>query len=105
MIIDSNSGIYSSGGGAKAKASAALAETKDSSPEKAAPAASPEKRNVSLSNEAHTLSRLEAQINASPDINASRIAEIKQAIVDGTFEINAEKIAEKMLGQDDLLDS
>lgn len=102
MIIDSNSGIYSSGGGAKTKSSAAAGASKDSSPTKATNAPQPEGRNVSLSNEAQTLNRLEAQINASPDIDAAKVAEIKQAIADGTFEINAERIAEKMLGQDDL---
>lgn len=102
MIIDSNSGIYSSGGGAKAKSSSAAASSQSSAPAKDASPAQPETRNVSLSNEAYTLSRLEAQINASPDIDASRVAELKQAIADGTFEINAERIAEKMLGEDDL---
>lgn len=101
MIIDSNSGIYSSGGGAKTKTSATASSGSESTPKgKSAPQT--EVRNVSLSNEAHTLNRLEAQINASSDIDASRVAELKQAIADGTFEINAERIAEKMLGQDDL---
>ena len=102
MIIDSNSGVYSSGSGAKAKSSGATAAGKDSAPSKATSSPQAEGRNVSLSNEAHTLNRLEAQINASPDIDASRVAELKQAIADGTFEVNAERIAEKMLGQDDL---
>ncbi|GAA5316147.1 MAG: flagellar biosynthesis anti-sigma factor FlgM [Candidatus Pelagadaptatus aseana] len=104
MIIDSNSGIYSSGGGAKNRTNAA-ASGKDGSTSAPKPAASAPAKDVSLSSEAHTLNRLEAQINASPDIDASRVAQIKQAIADGTFEINAERIAEKMLNQDDLLGS
>lgn len=103
MIIDSNSGIYSSGGGAKAKSSSAAGTGQDTSSRNTSGSAPTEVRNVSLSTEAQTLNRLESQINASPDIDASRVAEIKQAIADGTFEINAERIAEKLLDQDDLL--
>ncbi len=59
--------------------------------------------NVQLSPEAQALKRLEAQINASPDIDIGRVAAIKRAIADGNFEINVERIAERMLQQDNLL--
>ena len=100
MIIDSNSGINAPGGGAKRTGSSPV---KDGSSAPGISNAAPEtKPDVSLSSQATTLSRLEAQINASPDVNISRVAELKQAIADGTFEINAERIAEKMLNQDGL---
>jgi len=59
--------------------------------------------NVQLSPEAQALKRLEAQINASPDIDSGRVAAIKRAIAEGNFEINIERIAERMLQQDNLL--
>jgi negative regulator of flagellin synthesis FlgM len=105
MIIDSKSGIYSSGGGANNRTNGTANSKDNASAPSPKPAASAPAKDVSLSSEAHTLNRLEAQINASPDIDASRVAQIKQAIADGTFEINAERIAEKMLNQDDLLGS
>ena len=58
---------------------------------------------VQLSPEAQALKRLEAQINASPDIDIGRVAAIKRAIAEGNFEINVERIAERMLQQDNLL--
>ena len=98
MIIDSNSGINAAGGGAKR---AAASPVKDGSTIPTIKnSVSDAKQDVSLSSEAQTLSRLEAQIKASPDVNTSRVEEIKQAIADGTFEINADRIAEKMLSQD-----
>jgi negative regulator of flagellin synthesis FlgM len=100
MIIDSNSGINAPGGGAKNRVASAPSKEGGSSLEKAGGSTNSAKADVSLSNEAHTLSRLEAKIGASQDINASRVAELKQAIADGTFEVNAERIAEKMLTQE-----
>lgn len=61
-----------------------------------------EKDSVQLSPEAMALKRLEAQINASPDIDIGRVAAIKRAIAEGNFEINVERIAERMLQQDGL---
>jgi negative regulator of flagellin synthesis FlgM len=57
---------------------------------------------VLLSQEAQALKRLEAHINSSPDIDGARVAAIKRAIAEGKFEINVERIAEKMLQQDSL---
>ncbi len=62
-----------------------------------------EKDKVDLSPEAQTLKNLETQIRASADIDSSRVAEIKRAIANGSFEINVERIAERLLLQEDLL--
>lgn len=61
------------------------------------------KDNVVLSSESQNLSRLQAKINSLPDVNLERVASIKQAIAEGRFEFNAERIAENMLRQDELL--
>jgi negative regulator of flagellin synthesis FlgM len=61
------------------------------------------KDNVVLSPEAQNLSRLQSKIKQLPDVNLERVAAIKQAIADGRFEINADRIAQNMLNQDELL--
>ncbi|WP_317931622.1 flagellar biosynthesis anti-sigma factor FlgM [Halioxenophilus sp. WMMB6] len=66
----------------------------------AAPAASQE-GSVSISQEASRLANLEAEINASPDVNQERVEEIKRAIADGSYRVDAEQIAGKLLDQDD----
>ena len=61
------------------------------------------KDNVVISPEAQNMTRLQAKISAMPDANLERVAAIKQAIADGRFEINPERIAENMLNQHELL--
>ena len=61
------------------------------------------KENVVLSQEAQRLNRLQANISQSPDVDVERVAALKLAIASGRFEINAERIAENLLKQDDLL--
>jgi negative regulator of flagellin synthesis FlgM len=58
---------------------------------------------VVLSQEAQTLGRLQAKINNAPDVDMDKVAEIRRAIAEGRFEINAERIAENMLNQENLL--
>jgi len=58
---------------------------------------------VELSEQAQTLKRLQEKIAAAPDVNSERVAEIRQAISDGRFAINADRLAEAMLQQDELL--
>lgn len=61
------------------------------------------KDDVVLSSEAQNLNRLQASISNMPDVDMERVAAIKQAIAEGKFEINAERIAENMLNQETLL--
>ncbi len=61
--------------------------------------------NVVLSNQAQTLNRLQDKIANAPEVDTERVAEIKQAIVEGRFNINPERIAEAMLNYDSLLGS
>lgn len=58
---------------------------------------------VVLSQEAQTLGRLQAKINSAPDVDMEKVAEIRRAIAEGRFEINADRIAENMLNQESLL--
>jgi negative regulator of flagellin synthesis FlgM len=61
------------------------------------------KDNVVLSPEAQNLNRLQAKISSMPDADLERVEQIKKAIAEGKFEINAGRIAENMLNQEELL--
>lgn len=103
MVIDTNN-INSSGGpnGARRSVPATPASTAKT-PTAPVETAIANKDNVVLSPEAQNLTRLQAKINTLPDVNLDRVAAIKQAIAEGRFEINPERIAENMLNQDELL--
>jgi negative regulator of flagellin synthesis FlgM len=103
MNFDTNNNIGSVGSkNTRGKVSAPAAESKTPAP-KPAPANSGASDQVVLSQEAQNVSRLQAKINSSPDANLEKVAEIRRAIAEGKFEINAERIAENMLNQEDLL--
>lgn len=104
MVIDPNTGLSPSTAANRGKSGVAGANTgaeAKSPPAKAPNTGGPD--NVSLSQEAQTLARLEAKISANGDTDSDRVAAIKQAIAEGSFEVNAERIAGKMLDQDNLL--
>lgn len=103
MVIDVNNSINT--GGPRGR-TGSLASTPTDKPQ--TPAATPEKNpavkeNVVLSAEARNLQRLQDKISKMPDADLERVAQIKKAIADGKFEINAERIAENMLNQEKLL--
>jgi len=52
---------------------------------------------VSLTDTAARMRSLENTVSTMPVVDSQRVAEIKQAIMEGTYEINPERIAEKML--------
>lgn len=103
MNFDINNSLGSVGAKtAKGKASSPAPDVKSSAPASAS-AKADAKDQVVFSQEAQNLGRLQAKINGSPDVNLEKVSEIKRAIAEGRFEINAERIAENMLNQDDLL--
>ena len=68
------------------------------SPKVASPVSSPvQGSQVQLSAQATALLGAESVIKNSPVSDASRVAEIKQAIAEGRFSINPEKIADGLL--------
>ena len=104
MVIDTNNINSSGASSTRSRTSAPVApgstKTTAAPVETAAPST---KDNVVLSSEAQNLVRLQAKISSLPDVNLDRVAAIKQAIAEGRFEINPERIAENMLNQDELL--
>lgn len=103
MTIDTNNGIRpghstnTATGRTQSTAARAGADNKAPNPGPA------ERDAVVLSQEAQSLGRLEDKINSLPEVNSERVAEIRQAIAEGRFQINAERIAENLLNQDELL--
>lgn len=103
MNFDTNNNIGSVGSkSTRGKVSAPATESKAPAP-KPAPARPDASDQVVLSPEAQNVGKLQAKINASPDVNLEKVAELRRAIAEGKFEINAERIAENMLNQEDLL--
>ena len=105
MVIDSNSGINpANAGNTRGRTDGAAAGKAGATPGRAAPADSGAAReDVVLSQEAQALTRLEARIQASADVDTEKVAAIREAIAGGRFEIDAESIADRLLQQDDLL--
>lgn len=69
----------------------------------AATSTQPQPETVKLSDQAQTLSKLEESVAQLPDIDEGRIASIKQAIDDGSYAIDPERIAAKLTSLEDRL--
>ncbi|MEO0971724.1 MAG: flagellar biosynthesis anti-sigma factor FlgM [Pseudomonadota bacterium] len=52
---------------------------------------------VSLTGDAELLQALDAQIAATPSVNAARVAEVRTALSNGEYRVNPERIASKLL--------
>lgn len=57
---------------------------------------------VSLSSKARTLGKLEQAVHQSADVDAAKVARVKQAVADGQYQPNSGSIAERMLSQDSI---
>lgn len=62
----------------------------------AAPAGKPAEQ-VAISPLSTRLQEIEASLGSEPTVNAQRVAEIKQAIAEGRFKVDPEKIADGLL--------
>ncbi|WP_286236870.1 flagellar biosynthesis anti-sigma factor FlgM [Neptuniibacter halophilus] len=58
---------------------------------------------VKLSSAAVALQNVEKKLADTPDVDNERVAQLKQEIESGNYQINAERVAEKMLNFDNLL--
>ncbi|PCM46014.1 flagellar biosynthesis anti-sigma factor FlgM [Marinobacter sp. ANT_B65] len=56
--------------------------------------------NVNLSSQAKNLKQLEQKLGDYPEMDDERIEEIRSALENGTYKIDAEKLAQKMLDMD-----
>ena len=81
-----------------------LAQTKAKSGNKQESAAAQQKSvSVSISVEAKNLDSIEKQVKNSSSFDKEKVATIKQALQDGKYTINFEKVAEKLLNHESLL--
>lgn len=105
MAIDTNNNINSGSTAASRGRSSSAVSTTGKKEQTSSSAVEVEKNkdNVVLSEGAQRLNRLQANINSLPDVDVERVAALREAIANGKFEINADRIAENMLNQDDLL--
>lgn len=62
---------------------------------------SPSKDSVALTDRAKDLQALQTKIAESPVVDTEKVASIKQAIAEGNYQINADKLAEKLLDLDE----
>lgn len=53
--------------------------------------------NVSLSNTAQSLSKIEAELKSSPEVDQNKVNEIKSRIANGDYQINPQNMAQKLL--------
>jgi negative regulator of flagellin synthesis FlgM len=52
---------------------------------------------VTLSDGAQQLQKITDKLNDQPTVNSARVAELKQAIADGSYQVNNAQVASKML--------
>ncbi|WP_094706935.1 flagellar biosynthesis anti-sigma factor FlgM [Hahella sp. CCB-MM4] len=87
----------------KARESLKNAEKPADNPQQAktdAPAATKSGETVQLSSEAQGIRKVEQELAKLPDVDNERVAKIKQALEDGSYNINPRSVAEKLLGLD-----
>jgi negative regulator of flagellin synthesis FlgM len=69
----------------------------DSAATGAKPAAAAEGQGVRITDSARQLAALEQAIRDLPDIDEARVAQVRAAIADGTYQVSPERIADKLL--------
>ena len=52
---------------------------------------------VKLSSTAQNLNQIETQVKAAPDIDSDKVAALRAAIADGSYQVNADSVADKLL--------
>lgn len=57
---------------------------------------------VKISDAAQAVKSASAQLQAQPDVDTGRVAELKRAIEDGSYSVNSDRVADRMLKFDQL---
>lgn len=69
----------------------------DKSQSDAANVASQTGDHVTLTNSARSLQKLSEAVAAAPVVNAEKVAQVKQAVNNGSYQVNSGRVADKML--------
>ena len=96
MIIDTKSGLT----GLTSQQSQRANQKPDGDSPKVSKLDAPKLDSVQLSDQAKSLNKLEDNIASAPSVNDEKVAALRAAIADGSYQINAESIAEKMLSSE-----
>jgi len=105
MVIDFNrpNNVSSPSGGGRANqannASDALntGKTAPPAPAPAAPSVSKSGESVQLSNDAQHLQKVSDKLRDLPTVNKEQVARLKQAISDGSYQVDSQRVASKLL--------
>lgn len=84
-----------SANGVRGNAAPGNVEKTDVNP--AAPSVSTSGEAVHLSPEAQQLQKIGDTLRDQPTVNSARVAELKQAIADGSYKVDADRVASKLL--------
>jgi negative regulator of flagellin synthesis FlgM len=76
-----------------------VSRTKDGAASSAEVASKPANP-VQITDQARTLAALEQTVNSVPVVNEAKVARIRQAIEDGSYQVSPERIADKLLRMD-----
>ena len=60
---------------------------------------------VSISDSAASLGRVNNTLDSTPVVDAKRVEQMKQAIADGSFKVDAERVADKLMKFESILTS
>ncbi|WJW74618.1 flagellar biosynthesis anti-sigma factor FlgM [Thiohalobacter sp. IOR34] len=82
---------------ASGQSSAAAQPATEAKTDAKAPASPPPSDQISLTPEAQKLRDLETSVAELPQVDSDRVNAVKTALANGTFEINPERIAGKMI--------
>jgi negative regulator of flagellin synthesis FlgM len=52
---------------------------------------------VTLSDQAQQMKKITDKLSDQPTVNSARVAELKQAIAEGSYKVDSERVASKML--------
>lgn len=103
MVIDPNHSIKPGQGDTQRPAPSGAQQNKAAGTEAEQARQGGARDRVELSAQGQSMSRLEERVGQLPDVDSERVANIKQAILEGRFEVDAERVAERLLNQDELL--
>ena len=103
MVIDFNSTNAPSGASRNSQANNAAgkrdvaSDTAEKAPTTATKEASTDRTSFSLSPQAQQFQAIEERLRDLPEVDSERVNQIKQAIADGSYQVDSKRIADKLL--------